>query len=152
MFDVAFPSSAHSPHHISHHTTVCGLTRHATTPSAYPQLAAMVWPPAVGRRQSKIQGRTVAPFTVKCMWRCKEANFRIIVQLCRVLNHLHKSPPSLFETRSLSPLPTLLLKFVLVISYPYTSLIKYCIQPEDGHSSSGRNMYLMLICYIHLII
>ena len=37
------------------------------------------------------------------------------------------------------PLPTLIL--IIVLCYIYIASLKNCIQPDDGHSSIGRNMY-----------
>ena len=54
-----------------------------------------------------------------------------------VLYHLHTRPPALCK-RGLVPLPTLIL--IIVLCYIYTASLINCIQPDDGHSSVGRNM------------
>ena len=76
---------------------------------------------------------------------------RITYVISLVLYHSHTRPPTLCKTRSRSPLPTLIILFYIT-SYLYSFSDKNCIQPEDGHSSNGRNMQLMLMNYIHLII
>ena len=65
---------------------------------------------------------------------------RITRVISTVLYHLHTRPPTLCK-RDLLSLPTLILIIVLLYHiYIYKTSLINCIQPDDGHSSIGRNM------------